>query len=1027
MEHPSSSKSDMFQDCLEPPKVSVEAFGRTSSVGHRNSVTSKRTFLMSDACARLWDKLDALYKLTSIDAAFDHLDSEPYADSVVQAYFSMYESDSDSGSEVDEEEDDGTASVVPSLSANLTAQTPSVHPTPDLSDFVTSCNMSEFGRGAVNEMSRSIKSAHLPKPQFPQFRKRTRQWTKHSKRPITTPKKRHCPLFGFGKAHSELNLELQNRSSKVAWDMVLLYKIDDIPKWAVKTNSSSLRHHHSVLLYEQKVDHKDFTGLIEIKRRMDEREKLIDRIVNECGAIILVQEGKRKGDRILKLLFPFESLMQEAEIIELRKTLRPGIVRLNTGRFASDERETAEYLALLENDRFFGPLPQNAPPPQINTAFTRTQEPESPQSPQSHAFPLKSSIAATFPYLTYKAFSSVQSFWTLFYPPFVDENRHSDHFRVKFLADFEGACGVGEMTTRLNFFKPSQRNNLVHSLLTRNQTNVNNLIKIGGLVDFFPPNDSKCNVEPPLSNSRYRHHTCVRYHLYESLKASWSNPVIFLSWDPSEEFRFYYGEKHAMYFAWFHFYIKFLWIPTVFGIMATCYGIRQAVLYGKTYGDGLILIFDNEITPWFTLGVSIWTVLFLECWTRQESILAHTWNVSDFERGEQIRPQWRHGRVKEWNPITQQNEFTDPRGARMLRRIFTSWVVLVCVGVNAGILGCVIIYRSWAVQQFNEIHATVASSLMSLVFILVLSALFERVAKALTDFDNYRTESGYQDALILKNFLLAVVNSFASLFYVGVVKSVITIVTANGNLVLGRYSDDCQKFFGVQSCMLELMLQMLITFMGIVVSNQLSSLALPRLLAIIKRRSSKSLNNEPTRTALMERDIYKPTYTDDMLGFDYISAVIQFGFITLFSCAFPLAPLLAVLSNVLELRIDAYKLLVQYRRPFSSRAQGIGYVQPLLHCISSVGVITNGIVIAFASSSFKRSVLSQFDPESHLAIRILFVVAFEHFVGSVRISARKMISPVPKSVRIAVGRRVYRTALETIGNPVEVNESFSLG
>ncbi|KAJ3243523.1 hypothetical protein HDU77_010375 [Chytriomyces hyalinus] len=245
MEHASSSKSDMFQDCFEPPKVSVKGFGRTaSSVSHRNYAR----FLMSDPCARLWDKLDALHNLKSIDVAFDQLECEPYADAVVQAYFSMFDSDSDSGSEVVDEQEVGNYPI----SANLTALSPSVHPTPALSDFVTSCSMSEIGRGAVNELSRSIKSAESQKPPFPQFRKQTR-----------------------------------TRSAKVVWDMVLLHKIDDIPKWAVTKNASSLRHHHSVLLYEQNVDHKEFTGLVKIKCRLDEREKLIDRIVNECGAISL--------------------------------------------------------------------------------------------------------------------------------------------------------------------------------------------------------------------------------------------------------------------------------------------------------------------------------------------------------------------------------------------------------------------------------------------------------------------------------------------------------------------------------------------------------------------------------------------------------------------------------------------------------------------------------------------------------------------------------------------------------------------
>lgn len=53
-------------------------------------------------------------------------------------------------------------------------------------------------------------------------------------------------------------------------------------------------------------------------------------------------------------------------------------------------------------------------------------------------------------------------------------------------------------------------------------------------------------------------------------------------------------------------------------------------------------------------------------------------------------------------------------------------------------------------------------------------------------------------------------------------------------------------------------------------------------------------------------------------------AVIQFGFVTLFVAAFPLAPLFALFNNIVELRADANKFVTQYRRPVAYRAKNIG-------------------------------------------------------------------------------------------------------
>ena len=42
---------------------------------------------------------------------------------------------------------------------------------------------------------------------------------------------------------------------------------------------------------------------------------------------------------------------------------------------------------------------------------------------------------------------------------------------------------------------------------------------------------------------------------------------------------------------------------------------------------------------------------------------------------------------------------------------------------------------------------------------------------------------------------------------------------------------------------------------------------------------------------------------------------MQFGFITIFVAAFPLAPVFALLNNVVEIRLDAHKFVCSTRRP----------------------------------------------------------------------------------------------------------------
>ena len=57
---------------------------------------------------------------------------------------------------------------------------------------------------------------------------------------------------------------------------------------------------------------------------------------------------------------------------------------------------------------------------------------------------------------------------------------------------------------------------------------------------------------------------------------------------------------------------------------------------------------------------------------------------------------------------------------------------------------------------------------------------------------------------------------------------------------------------------------------------------------------------------------------------DYLEMFIQFGYVVLFSSAFPLAALCALLNNVIEIRSDAFKLCTNLRRPFGERVENIG-------------------------------------------------------------------------------------------------------
>lgn len=78
-------------------------------------------------------------------------------------------------------------------------------------------------------------------------------------------------------------------------------------------------------------------------------------------------------------------------------------------------------------------------------------------------------------------------------------------------------------------------------------------------------------------------------------------------------------------------------------------------------------------------------------------------------------------------------------------------------------------------------------------------------------------------------------------------------------------------------------------------------------------------------------------------------SVLQYGFVTMFVSAFPLAPLFALINAVLEIRVDAINFVSYHRRPQTMRVEDIGAWYGVLEAVTKVAVIMNAFVLAFTS------------------------------------------------------------------------------
>eukprot|EP00118_Oscarella_pearsei_P009844 m.57725 g.57725 ORF g.57725 m.57725 type:complete len:680 (+) comp34757_c0_seq15:519-2558(+) len=394
---------------------------------------------------------------------------------------------------------------------------------------------------------------------------------------------------------------------------------------------------------------------------------------------------------------------------------------------------------------------------------------------------------------------------------------------------------------------------------------------------------------------------------------------------------------------------------STFDACSTCESCSPAPINVSCTYSKLTRIFDNEMTIFFAIAMSFWATFFLEFWKRETAQLAYRWDVlGSEEEAERPRPQY-CAKAKETtvNPITGKNEPYFPPSKRIVR-YFSAWVMLSLMFVTLIIvLVGVILYRSVVLvlmlrtdlKDQSPVISSLTSSVINLIVILIMSFFYQKLARLLTDWETHRTDDDYNYHLTLKRYLFEFFNYYSSLFYIAFFKERFAGYPCKYHTTFGYRDEQCS----VVGCYYELAQQLLVILGGKQVFNSFMELVIPKVKMFWRKwRSRKEAEQQTMEILQWKRDFYD---CDEFGGLftEYLEIVLQFGFITIFVAAMPFAPLLALLNNIIEIRLDARKFISEYRRPVAMKADGIGIWQTIITTVVRIAVIVNGFLIAFTS------------------------------------------------------------------------------
>ncbi|XP_050481215.1 anoctamin-8-like isoform X7 [Bombus huntii] len=492
----------------------------------------------------------------------------------------------------------------------------------------------------------------------------------------------------------------------------------------------------------------------------------------------------------------------------------------------------------------------------------------------------------------------------------------------------------------------------------------------------------------------------------EKLQRTWVRA--FLSPQPLDDICKYFGVKITMYFAWLGHYTTALIVPAAVGAIywVGIIGRNQAV--------------EDVAYVLFSVFNVIWATVYLETWKRRGAELAYRWGTLDQRDDLLVEPRPLFTGTLETSAVTGRLEPTYPRWKRNMFRYFVS-VPIIAACLFFVFIVMILSFQIqdwWDARLESRGHAFwlsyVPKVLLAVVIALMDEAYF-KVAVWLNDMENYRLDTEYENHLIYKVALFQFVNSFLSLFYIAfylqdqerLKEQLAALLIARQ--VIGNLKESAVPYLIEQLRLARLSFELF----GALSPSEArpppgeeddelrkntedksersdgGKSKQPRNVSQAELESSLYRVGHPTNSLLSDVTFKVSTKKYDGAFSEHLEMLSQLGYVCLFSSAFPLAAMAALLGNLLELRGDAFKLCFVLQRPFGRRVSNIGTWQNAMEAMGLVAILVNCALIGLSGQ------VQRMFPEMSATQTILLIVALEHIMLGIRFIIICAIPDIP--------------------------------
>ncbi|KAK1125392.1 hypothetical protein K0M31_005761 [Melipona bicolor] len=487
----------------------------------------------------------------------------------------------------------------------------------------------------------------------------------------------------------------------------------------------------------------------------------------------------------------------------------------------------------------------------------------------------------------------------------------------------------------------------------------------------------------------------------EKLQRTWVRA--FLSPQPLDDICKYFGVKITMYFAWLGHYTTALIVPAAVGAIYWDTQIlihRLNLIPTKVGIIGRNQAVEDVAYVLFSVFNVIWATVYLETWKRRGAELAYRWGTLDQRDDLLVEPRPLFTGTLETSPVTGRLEPTYPRWKRNMFRYFVSVpIIAACL-----FFVFIVMILSFQIQDWWDARlesrgygfwlSYVPKVLLAIVIALMDEAYF-KVAVWLNDMENYRLDTEYENHLIYKVALFQFVNSFLSLFYIAfylqdqerLKEQLAALLIARQ--VIGNLKESAVPYLVEQLRLARLSFELF----GALSPSEARPPPSEDDDESRKDSEDKSERSDTGKSKqprnVSQAELESSLYRYDGAFSEHLEMLSQLGYVCLFSSAFPLAAMAALLGNLLELRGDAFKLCFVLQRPFGRRVSNIGTWQNAMEAMGLVAILVNCALIGLSGQ------VQRMFPEMSATQTILLIVALEHIMLAIRFIIICAIPDIP--------------------------------